>query len=1153
MKYMTHAPSDTHARTRTTWRSWSSALLFFFVVFTTSLSTAQVEPEPTTGEATTQQEATEQSPAYVAIQSELQSRHGYTQAWFDQPLAEKLVWQAALRAEIDAFPADMSSAREEILLLRGAQRILSQGIDQPRRKRDRVQRLVPLTQNIARQAQLQAEIEAVQGSRNVLQNEYELLSNYIKALDTYQDLLEKEAQDKRLAEEERRLEEERKRIEAANLKRKAEADLEKIKERQQLATTEQIKSLLTTQQSLAERVIEVTDETSRVEEELARLSEIDQKSFAQRRDEVSLFLEQLPPIATTLKPSTLASVDALFEKLRTQRRQRRQDFLDTRALLRELTAEYAIASARQIDDAQKLDEAIEAHKESQSELSEARQELATTRAKLSRLEASLLKFRLDQATAKYASLDQALTFYNTSIEELLARVSNQKRSNFYALGNEQNWRDARQGSQIALVRITAHAQEKLDLVLQVLSDPFSITLWSWVGGVVFRFLLVLAAIYLVTSRGPALIRRGLRALLKRPFFRKYPTLTLKLGEVVKSLLPVAARYAGWVYMLDYLRPLLPELEYVRWLITAIFIFRTVTVATSVLFLPRNARQRAAQEETRDPRPDAPQQPAWNPPRPGEDRAIDEETQEVDIFNLEYARAKKLVRSARVITIFWLLVIYIPAFVVVFLGHTVIWRIVDLAATWGFILVIYSVLSTWKDDIARLFERLASDRLPRAVQFVNENKDRVWGVLVIGLASIYVLGKESFRLGRRYLIETEWSKQINNFIFRKQIEYQQRDRDKFGAESTQEIPNPLPPEYTEFFEDRPLCDEVYIVDTAQQDTIDKMIAHYDGWNGHRNQGSIALHGEAGIGRSTALFELADTLQKRCAQHDQQIVYTRLIERCTSERDVLDFVASLFSLEAPESRQSLVAQINKLPTHVLLIDDCQRLFLRTIGGFAGLEAFLQIVNLTDGKHFWTLTFEHFAWNYLARIKQRTHYFGQVIAMRPWTDAEIQDLIWKRNLMTGRTTNFTNLVVTHEDANADVSFEVIKSARGYFRLLHDFSKGNPRIALLYWLRSIKISESDDNVMDVGLFRSPPQRPLTTLADNYWFTLTAISQHGALNSREIAQIINAEEGFCEMALNYFSEKNIVRLDGLDRAKLTPLYMRQIVKQLTISNYLYD
>ena len=66
-------------------------------------------------------------------------------------------------------------------------------------------------------------------------------------------------------------------------------------------------------------------------------------------------------------------------------------------------------------------------------------------------------------------------------------------------------------------------------------------------------------------------------------------------------------------------------------------------------------------------------------------------------------------------------------------------------------------------------------------------------------------------------------------------------------------------------------------------------------------------------------------------------------------------------------------------------------------------------------------------------------------------------------------------------------------------------------------------------------------------------VAAAGKDGTAEIAEIVNTDEGFCGMALNYFEEMDIIELDAHGRASLRALYFRQVLKHLTDSNYLYD
>lgn len=1103
-------------KTRRRARRWLSALVVLALCWASALGALAQQPTSGGVQASATGQAEQQDRREL-----LRTRHGYADRMLGDRAALEL-WRARALARQRALEPQLEGLREERSVLVGEARALARQVGDEALA-------APMRGMLAGQlASAHIERGVVTARRGALDRAREEAVAEARLLAEYLDAMTREDTERNQTARREAAEAEADRQREAQKRQRAEADLEKIKERQRQARTSQLKDLLAQQQELAERVVELTRRRPELEAQLEEAN----AGFVKRRDELTVSVEQLPEELKLKRRKE--EIDPIFARVRQERRQARQVYFEALDELDELEAAERAARRALASAKARLKQAERQAELGETELERARADLARTRVKKEQLELDLAQLRAEHARARLDLLDERLRFFEDEIELLLPRISDPTRKSFYSLTRDENWEDARVGLQLAVHRVTEHLHDRLREALELAGDPFSISLWAWVSGFIIRLLLLMGGLYLVRTRGRKLVRRLTDALLKRRFFHEHPTATIKTGEVIRHVISPLSAFLAITYMLSYVRQVLPELSYAQWIINAIFIFQVTTIVVSVVILPRTVRE---------------------PERLVQGRFLDEDDdpEGVDVFSLEVSRARKLVRSAKVIIWFWLIVIYVPELIVALMGHSVVWRIADVATTWSFILVIYSVLSTWKEDIASLFQKLAEERLPRAVQFVNENKDRIWGVLVIGVASVYVIGSESIRLGRRYLLDTEWSKRINNFIFRKKIELKQRDRPDDQAGSQLKLAA-LPRGYRDYFVDEPLDGEVFKVERdAAAAAADGMLKRYVDWKASHRQGSVAISGEAGIGKTTTLHIIAGRLKEICDGTEAEFVCAHVFEKIWSEEAVLEFVAGLFDLEpAPTDRAELLRQVMELHEHVIMLDDCHHLFLRRIGGFEGLELFLELVNLTDGHHFWVLSFDHFAWAYLSRVERRDHYFGEIMALPRWSESEIQDLIWTRNLMTGCSASFTDLVVTHDEGE-DYSYEVIKSAKGYFRLLHEFSQGNPRVAITYWLRSLTPSEDEEDTLQVGLFRSPPQRITLGMDDNYWFALTAIAQHGCLNAAEIAQVINGHVGFCEMALNYFEEMDVITLDARRRAQLTPLYMRQVLKHLKDSNYLYD
>jgi hypothetical protein len=926
--------------------------------------------------------------------------------------------------------------------------------------------------------------------------------------------------------------------EAEAAEQAAMAEVERAKARESRERDDQVRKLIAKRRGVLEETAEVARHQSEQIQQAGERRAERVETFAKHREQIEGKISAFPRYP---KPrQSEESIDPVFRQVRGQHREVRESISHH---------QEQVEDARdKLDDGRaELGEAKEAVDEARSEIEElgetvvGEQKVELAEARRSLVERKIEAYR-DIAQARKKQLDLAedqLQYNNEIIERLLPLISDGQRDEFYSIFSDENWRAAWFGVSQAVSQAVGIFEMRAEQAISLPDRLSSVSLWGWILGLLGWVFLLMAVIYVGRNYTDPAIRYLTSLVLRRRFFQRYPALTIKGAEVLRSVIRPIALYLVLNEIVRYVVAEFPELVFAEWAVDAFFIFWVGMLLVKVIVLPRRYREEAG----RTPAPDLVDIGA-DPMRTS--------MSAVDVISIELSRARKLVRSVRIVLGFWLLEHYVPMAVTALLGHSVITWLVETVFWWGFTIVVYMVLSTWKDDIAALFERLAKDRLPRSVEFINNHKDRFYGVLLIGVASIYVLFREIGRLASSAARDTEWSKRVSNFVFRKRIEMQQKKEDGASPDAG-DAEIPLPEDYREFFEQRPLGLEDYKL--RRDDQIDEVVDHVAAFFEGRPQGSLAMSAEQGMGKTSLLNDvsqaLSDDYPEMVVQHIE--LASRFGgDKFTGDTNVREFVADLFDLEdVPDNRADLCEKLRQLEPQVLLLDDCHHFFVREIGGFSGLDTFLEVVNLTDGVHYWVLTFNKYAWNYINRVRPRKHYFGQVLDVRPWTEPEIQELIQRRNALAGREVSFTDLVVTHDEGDQDF-YEIIKTANGYFRLLHEFSGGNPMVALRFWRRSIKADS--DGAIQVSLFRKPSMNPLKELSDDYLFALAAIAQHGALGAVELADIINSDQAFCEMALNYFEEREIVELDSSGRrAHISPLYFRQVVKKLSVSNFLWD
>ncbi|MBA2662600.1 MAG: AAA family ATPase [Bradymonadaceae bacterium] len=920
------------------------------------------------------------------------------------------------------------------------------------------------------------------------------------------------------------------RVEKAELAEKAALQtLEDARARETREQNQQIRAILVRERELAEQLVALTreeaDQLRRVGDKRRERAEV----FAERRAVLNDRIDALPD--TPSDSIARERADPLFDELlslrrtaRVERRAARHAFDGARRQLASVEQALSLATAEQA--------------RAQSELSTLNEtELARRQVALADLRVQLEERKLQIAGDFAAALEQHYsldversTFFHTALERIVFQTSSERRSRFFSPLRDESWHDAVDSVRDAVERFLVAGRERVEQALSLPEKLFSIAFWGWVVGLAMRLLLFPLSFYLGREYGPQMVRRLTDYLLKKHTFRQRAGATIKFAEILRALLRPLLIYIAVIVVVDYVALMLPEVRVGRWVIDVMFFYFVTMTVLKVLVLPRGYRERSGLS----PSPDLSSLSS-------DSRSLDEM---VDVVKLEISRAQKLVLSVRFVLIFGMLARYVPTAVVGLMGHSVIWWTIDLVFMLGFLAVFYLVLSAWKDDIAHVFGKLARERMPRAVAVINTHKDRPYGVLLIAVASVYVAGREIARVARAWFVDTAWSRQASNFIFRKKIELQRREREE---ETSAVGHSPIPEDYCAYFVDHPLTDERFHVERAALN--DAVEAAVTSWRASKRRGSVALTGEAGMGKTTLLNQ---TYTRWVDSSEHEVVYLQLCEKFKSAADVIKLLTSLFDLDkTPANKSELVAALRAQPARTVLVDDCHHLFMRQIGGFDAVDLFLDVVNLCDSRHFWVLSFNSFAWSYLNRVRSRQHYFGSVIPVVSWSEAEIQQLINARDALIDLPISFDDLVVTHETDNHQ--YEVVKTSNGYFRLLHEFCKGNPRVALTFWLRSLKHDRAR-NHLQVSLFHRPSQAVLVNVSRDYWFALAAIAQHGCLRADEIAEIIRLEPGFCEMILDYFIDNDIVSLDRrTQRVSLTPLYFRSVIKHLGDSNFLYE
>ncbi|MFZ9889629.1 MAG: hypothetical protein ACO3JL_19210, partial [Myxococcota bacterium] len=259
------------------------------------------------------------------------------------------------------------------------------------------------------------------------------------------------------------------------------------------------------------------------------------------------------------------------------------------------------------------------------------------------------------------------------------------------------------------------------------------------------------------------------------------------------------------------------------------------------------------------------------------------------------------------------------------------------------------------------------------------------------------------------------------------------------------------------------------------------------------GAFVLHGPWGVGRTSWVMQLVSRLPAatRIVRFEPSKRLTTVQQLCEEWQSVLD------TPEAPTCPDEIAAALLKREADVVILDGAELLFLRTIGGYGAIEALASIVADTREHILWLMTCASPAFSYLCRTMAFEQNFDQVIALPRWSEGEIRSLVQRRQEASGIAANFDDLLV-HEGAGERRLTQVVETEEGYIRLLWNFAEGNPRVAQLFWLRSLY--PDPQGRMRVRLYTAPTADDLEWLSEQEKFLLAAFHLHGPLSINALA-----------------------------------------------------
>lgn len=921
---------------------------------------------------------------------------------------------------------------------------------------------------------------------------------------------------------------ERERLEAATAVTDAMAQRAEEAEARARAEREAAQQQDAVAQRIAERWEQLAPRLRRVVD--ARTAEQDNIAVTTLRREAFAAeqIERAASVSAVLgdedEESRSARADVLLDVLAEARSAVRESARERRANMDDLRDEVA-AARHAVEDARRAMETTSVTDSAlNAELRAQLREVANEEVRVLEEELGLAELRYATAQSLWSLNEAQIHFYGRNIDLLVPHVSRERRRALFAL-NAANFAEARRnlGERIVAMRLLVADWFKDG---DNLASGRSMTGKNWVRVLLLGLALFMFVRTFPRSRDAIIVR--LLQLRQSPRFRRFTPALLKLGEIIHECLDETALLVG-LYAVSRMVEGMPT---VHMLVVWFFwfaIYRFLVAVLATLVIPRSARE-----------------PVLIGEPPNEVRLG------VDLFDHSEHRGRLILRSARLVLLYLVVgrvglaavrVVFGPGFFFYWIGW--LFNLALLA-------LIYAIAWYWRKEIVESFVAKTGERSKRLGEWINAHQGKFYSVLVVIALGTYLVLAWSLRLLADWLSGRGIGRFVANFAVRKKLE---RAADAANVEAVKRTV--LPVAYQRVFTDRPLTDEAFLIPRDAERT--KVLEAYETWNSERRHGTVAVTGDAGAGKTTFGNALARALSPKSEPADSaeesaesdaeiRVLQASVGKKLLSADAVHQWVRDTFALECEPSRDVLIDALEDSPRCVVVVDQCENLFLRSVGGFDGVDEFLDFCTLTNHRVFWVLIFDKYPWNYLHRVRDRRGYFREIVPLRPFNDERLRAMIEARNETVGVHPNFDRLV--GEGTEDTQHYELVKTAGGFFRLLAEYSRGNLRVALHYWLQSL-VKEPSGSV-HVTLFARPPAKAIKSLSDDQLFALTALAQHRSLTVPEIARALDVSPHAAAVLVNLLSETGYVQACGDDRVRIATHTYFVVLNRLREENFLH-
>jgi hypothetical protein len=423
---------------------------------------------------------------------------------------------------------------------------------------------------------------------------------------------------------------------------------------------------------------------------------------------------------------------------------------------------------------------------------------------------------------------------------------------------------------------------------------------------------------------------------------------------------------------------------------------------------------------------------------------------------------------------------------------------------------------------------------RLAATLRATRSRWYGAFLAPAAFVWLAGRGAATVAREFALGFEQTQKALAFLFRQRV---QRQAEKQGY--AEGVVAELPEKLVEAFQEEPIETGPLVVSNFPG--LGELHEILTTWRESGVRGSFLLTGERGIGKTSWLNQIR--------RKDLEIQRILLGRRVTGAADLCARLAELLEVDAGSAAgpRELGRALDNGPQRVVVLDMAQHLFLTDVGGYEAFKAFAALVNRTCKNVFWLCSMSAYAWRHLRAVRPDATVFRTRRHLMGWNEEQISDLIRARCAASGVQFNFADVVVDRLEG-VSISSSLIESADAYSRLLWDYSDGNPRAALHFFLRSLDPERSGR--MRVRLFKAPSVDLLEDGGQDGLFVLAAIVTHESISLDDLVEVTRFDRSQCFIHIDRLLEVGAISLDD-EMYRVSTTWHRAAVRLLRRRNLL--